>query len=218
MRRWWTPPDPGCGVAIELSRRDGGDIRDVSSVGYRHAREGFPPEQSPPTFDEVEPRGARWDEGMLKTRVSGQPVPDGPTGVAGEVVGNEVEIALGIGLVERGEQGKISRGVARGSGLRQDVAAVHTQRPVDPHLVETAVVVQGHLDAVAIRGPARGWWEVPRGYGAELVDADDRRPFRGCGVERDDARPFGAKSGSLLRAHNRVRRQRTPSRTKMRRT
>src|SRR5713101_6301743 len=115
--RRWTPPDPGFGVAVELSRRGGSDIRDVSGVGYRHAREGFPPEQSPPTFDEVEPRGARWDEGMLKTRVSGQPVPDGPTEMAGEVVGNEIEIARGIGLVERVQQRKVACGVARGRGL-----------------------------------------------------------------------------------------------------
>jgi hypothetical protein len=103
----------------------------------------------------------------------------------------------------------------------QDLAGAHAQRAIDPDLLQSAVIIQRHRDAVAIRGPARSRWEVPGRYGAELVDADNRRPFRGCGVERDDARPFGtlgAQSGSLLVAHRRVRRQRTPSRRKRRRT
>jgi hypothetical protein len=68
----------------------------------------------------------------------------------------------------------------------------------------------GIPDAVAVDGPARGRWEVARRYRPELVDAEDRRACGRRGVERDDGGPFGTKSGSLLLAHSRVRRQRTP--------
>jgi hypothetical protein len=216
--RRWASPDPGFGVAVELSRGDGGDIRDVSGVGDRHAREGFTPEEAPPALDKVEPGGARWDEGVLETRVSGQPVPDRTTAVAREIVGNEIELTLGIGLVECVQERQLAHRVAGGCGLRQDLAGAHAERAVDPHLLQSAVILQRRLDAVATRGPARRWWEVPGGYRAELVDTDDRRPLGGCGVERDDPGPFGTKSRSLLVAHRRVRRQRTPSRRKMRRT
>ncbi len=205
-------------MAVELGGGDSGNIGDVVGVGDRDPGEGFAPEEAPPALDEVEPGGAGWDKGVLDTRVSGQPVPDGATEMAGEVVGNEVEIALGIGLVERVQQRQVACGGARGRGLGQDLAGAYAQRSIDPDLLQSAVIIQRHLDAVAIRGPARSRWEVPGRYGAELVDADNRRPFRGCSVERDDTRPFGAKSGSLLVAHRRVRRQRTPSRRKMRRT
>jgi hypothetical protein len=71
---------------------------------------------------------------------------------------------------------------------------------------------------MSVHGPAGGRWEIARGYGAELVDAQDRGAFGWLGVEPDDAGPFGTKLGSLLLAHKRVCRQRTPSVRKMRRT
>jgi hypothetical protein len=58
-------------------------------------------------------------------------------------------------------------------------------------------------------------------YGAEFVDAENGRLRRWRRVERDDPGPLGtlgAKWGSLLVAHKRVWRQRTPSCRKMRRT
>ena len=87
-------------MAVELGSGDAGNVGNVVGVGDRHAGEGFAPEEAPPALDEVEPGSARRDEGVLETRVSGQPVSDRTTGVAREIVGNEVELTPGIGLVE----------------------------------------------------------------------------------------------------------------------
>jgi hypothetical protein len=75
--------------------------------------------------------------------------------------------------------------------MSQRLAVPHTEGAVHPHLLEAAVIVQGHLDAVPIRRPARSRWEVARGhgeYGAEFVDAEDRRVLGWLlGVERRPA-------------------------------
>src|SRR5712691_5828808 len=84
----WASPDPGFGLAVEVS---GGDTRDVGAVvgvGQRHAGAGCAPKNAPPAFDEIEPGGASGNEGVVDPRVGGQPVPDGTTGVAGQVIGN----------------------------------------------------------------------------------------------------------------------------------
>lgn len=66
--------------------------------------------------------------------------------------------------------------------------------------------------------PARCWGEGARDHRAELVGADHRRAVGRAGVELDDPRPFPSKSTSLERVHERVRRQRTPSASRIRRT
>src|SRR5258708_19657276 len=74
---WWgrPPPEPGLGLAVELSSGGGGDVRDVAGVGvgHRHRGEGCAPEPSPPTFDEVQPRRPDGNEGVLDARVVRQP-------------------------------------------------------------------------------------------------------------------------------------------------
>ena len=66
--------------------------------------------------------------------------------------------------------------------------------------------------------PPGGGQEGARAYGAEFVGAADRAFRRGRGVARNDGCPFGANSGSGLVAQARGRRQRAPSRNRMRRT
>jgi hypothetical protein len=148
----------------------------------------------------------------------GQPLPDRAPAVTGEIVGDEVKIPLRIGVVKGLEQRQIAGGVAGRSGLGQRLPIPDAERPIDPDFLRPALVVQGHFDAVAIPRPARDWWEVPRSHWPEFVDAEDGRLRRRCSVERDEPRPFGTKSGSLLFAHSRVRRQRIPSCRKIRRT
>src|SRR5260221_717532 len=63
-----------------------------------------------------------------------------------------------------------------------------------------------------------GLGELPRDHRPELVSADDRGTPRRRDVELHDASPFGATSGSVLAAQVRVRRQRTFSASKIRRT
>jgi hypothetical protein len=217
VRRRWAAPDPRTGVAIELGCGDTSHIGNVSAIGQRLPGEGFASKDPPPALDEVEPGSADGDKGVLNTRVGSEPVPDRTTQMAGEVIGDKVEVALGIGPVEGLQQGEVVGRVARWRSLGKDLPIAHAEGAIHPDLFKSAVIVQGRLDAMPIHRPAKSRWEIPRGYGAEFVDADDRRPCGRRRIERDDGGPFGTKSGSLLVAQSRVRRQRTPSRRKMRR-
>src|SRR5258706_6433683 len=79
----------------------------------------------PPPLDEVEPGRPNRNEGVLDTWVRGQPVGDRATQMAGQVIGDEREGALRIGLVERLQQGEVATRVARRRGLREDLAVAH---------------------------------------------------------------------------------------------
>jgi hypothetical protein len=217
---WWsgTAPDPGVSMPVELGGGQAGGVSDVVCARQRDAGEGFAAEDAPPPFDEVEPGRADWDESVLNTRTPCQPVANRTTAVTGQIVGDQIEVAMRIGVVQRVEQLQVACGIARGRGLGQRLPVADAERAVDPGLLGATLIVQGHFDAVAIGRPARSRWKVARGYWTEFVDAEDRRLGRWVGVERDDAGPFGTKLGSLLVAHSRVRRQRTPSWRKMRRT
>lgn len=135
-------------------------------------------------------------------------------------LGDEVEIAVRIGLVQRLEQSQVAGGVAGRRCLGERLPIADAQRAVDPRLLGPALVVEWDLDAMPDRRPARSRWEIARGHRVEFVwdfvDTEDRRACGRVRVERDDGRSFGAKSGSLLVANSRVSRQRIPSRTKMR--
>jgi hypothetical protein len=216
--RWRTAPDPRCGVPIELGGCQTHHVGDVFMVGEGLAGERFAAEEAPPALDEVEPGGADGDEGVLDARMRREPVPNGAAAVTGEVVGDQIEVPVRVGVIEPLQQREVAGSIARRCGLRQRLPILHCQRAIDPDFVQSPLVIQRRLDAVAVDGPARGRWEVAGRYRAELVDAEDRRAGGRLGVERDDGGPFGTKSGSLLLAHSRVRRQRTPSWRKMRRT
>src|SRR5260370_11291066 len=108
----WPRPDPGAGVTVELSGGDTGHGGDVVGVGQRRTGEGCAPEKAPPALDEVEPGGADRNEGVLDPRVGSEPVPDGTTGVAGQVVGHQVKVAVGTGRGWRREHAQRARGRA----------------------------------------------------------------------------------------------------------
>ena len=169
-------------------------------------------------LSEIEPRGPDRNKDLLDPWMGGEPRADGATGVTREVVGDEIEVALGIVAIDGAEQVEIPCGVACRRGLGADLSITDAQRAVDPGFVVAATVDERGFDAVAVPGPPRSWWEGPRRYRPQLVDAEDRRSLRRSRVEGDDPRPFGANSGSLLVAHSRVRRQRTRSANRMRRT
>jgi hypothetical protein len=100
--------------------------------------------------DEIEPSGPDWNEDLLDTRVGGEPLADGATRVTREVVGDEVEVALGIVAIDGVEQVQIPRGVARRSALGKRLSIAHPQRSIDPGLIVAAAVDERRLDAMAI--------------------------------------------------------------------
>jgi hypothetical protein len=211
MRLGWASPDPGLGMTIEVLGGDTGDEGNIVLISQRLPREGLAPEDAPPSLDQIEPRGTHRNKGVLDARMGFEPLPDGTTGVAGQVIGNQVEVASRIGAVQRLEQVEVARRVAGTRGLGQRLAVADREGSIDPDLRRSPVIVEGDLDAVAIGRPARSGWEIAGRYGPEFVDTQDRGAWGRGGVEADDAGSFGTKSGSLLLAHNRVCRHRIPS-------
>src|SRR5262249_45505454 len=147
--RWgWAPPDPRARVAVELSSGDTGDVGDVVVVGQGLPSKGLATEEAPPPFNQIEPRRPNGNEGLGDARVVWQPVANGTTEVTGQVVGDKVQVAVGIGVVNGLQERKVARGVACGRRLSQHLPRAHAQRPVDPDLLASAVLAQRRLDAV----------------------------------------------------------------------
>src|SRR5919202_3326788 len=100
MRTRRTPPNPGFGPAVELR---GGQCRcclDLCVIGKALARKGIPPEQPPPPFDEIEPAGARRNGLLMEAGMLAQPLPDRATGVAGQVVVDQIELPLRVRSID----------------------------------------------------------------------------------------------------------------------
>jgi hypothetical protein len=90
--------------------------------------------------------------------------------------------------------------------------------PYTQVFLRAAAVLQQRLDPVAVGGPGGRGQERARDHRAQLISADHRRRLGRGGVKDDDLRSFGAKSGSVLVVQERVRRQRMPSASRIRRT
>lgn len=88
-------PDRGLGAASALGGGDVGDVGAVVVVGQGLTHKGFTLEEPPPPFHGVQPDSTDGSEGGLEARVSRPPVPNGGTCVAGQVVDDGVECALG---------------------------------------------------------------------------------------------------------------------------
>jgi hypothetical protein len=128
----WASPDPGCSMTIQVLGGDPGDIGNVVVIGQGLPGKGVAPEDAPPALNQIQPSRSHRDEGMLDPGMSIQPLPDRTTGVAGEVVGNQREISVRVGPVQRLEQIEIAAGITRepfGSGLaRPGPAGPHRPR------------------------------------------------------------------------------------------
>src|SRR6266508_4590455 len=216
--RWWAAPDPGASAGIQLAGRHPGGQRDLLGGGKRLPGKGLAAKQPPPALLEVQPAGAFGDEGVLDAGVVGQPGPGRDAAVAGQVVGDHHDGPRRVGGLDGGQEPLVADRVARRCGHRHLLPVTDPERAVHPGLLRPAAVVQRRFDAVAVGAPAGRGWEAARDDRAELVGADHRCRLGRIGVEGDDLGSFGAKSGSVLVVHERVRRQRTRSASRMRRT
>lgn len=144
-------PDPGMGASIELTGGNARGERDLSAVGETLTGIGRPAQEAPPALDQVQPGGADRNEDLMDPRVGREPVADGSAGVAGEIVRNQIQVAVRVVALKGAQQFQIARGVACGSWLGEDLPVAHAQRPIDPRLVVATAVDERRLDPVAIR-------------------------------------------------------------------
>ena len=75
--------------------------------------------------------------------------------MARKIVGDQVELADRVCLGDRFEQPQVAFGIARRGAERESFAVAYPQRAVDPDFLGTPAVLQGCLDAVSVRRPAR---------------------------------------------------------------
>src|SRR6266516_711539 len=175
-------------------------------------------EDPPPAFLHVQPAGPLGDEGMADAGMILQPGAGALAVVAGQVTGDRPDRSLGVSLLGQLEEVLVEGAVA-GRGAHGDrLPAGDPQPAVDPGLLRPAGVLQRRLDPVPAGRPARRGREGARDHRAQLIGADHRGAGRRGGAELHDRGPFSADSGSVLVAQLRVRRQRTFSARRIRRT
>ncbi len=207
-----TSPDPRVGASVELSCRDARSLLNLIRVGKTLSSQRIASEEPPPALLQVEPARPSGNEDLMEPGMLGQPGAGLGTVVAGEVVGDDEDVARRIIGFDVPKESNVVRRVARGGALGQFLAIAHAQRSIDPGFLGTATVIQRRFDAMPIGRPGRRWREGAGNYRPEFIGADGRRPLGRLGVVADDRCPFGTNSGSELSPQLWVRRHRTPSR------
>lgn len=210
-------PDPGFGPSIELLRGHTPGQIDFTRVGKALAREGITTEEPPPPLLQIQPTRPFRNEDVLEPWMLCQPGACLQAVVTAQIVGNNENIASGIVGFNQLQEFDVVRRVARGSTSGQSFAIAHAQCPIDPGLFQPPAVLQRRLDAVASRGPSWCWRKTARQDWPQFIRTDGRRACRWVCVVADDCYSFGTKSFSSLVPQLWVRRQRTPSRTQIRR-
>src|SRR5258708_17642934 len=110
------------------------------------------------------------------------------TVVAGEVVGDNENVAHRIVSFDAFEESNIVRRVARSGASSQFLAIAHAQCSVDPGFLRAATVIQRRFDAMPIGRPAGRWREGPWNYSPAFIGAAGRRALGRLGVVADDRR------------------------------
>ena len=105
-------PDPGCGSQVELGRRDTCRLLDFRRGGETLPSEGIAAEEPPPAFLQIQPAGSRGDKDVLEARMLGHPGACLSTVMAGEIVGDDVNVPAGIIGFDLLKQSDVVRGVA----------------------------------------------------------------------------------------------------------
>src|SRR5262249_39229511 len=145
----WAAPDPGMGPGSEVLRGDARRQVDLVGVGEGVAGERLAAEEPPPAVLQVEPAGARGEGDGGDARMEPQPGLDRSAGMAGEMVADQVEVAVGGGRSELVKEDEVAHGVTRRRGAGHFLPIAYASRAVDPDLLLAAPLVERHFDPVA---------------------------------------------------------------------
>ena len=140
--RLWsrTLPNPGFCSAVKLLRSNVRGAFNFGVVCKGLSSECLSAEEPPPTFLQVQPTGTFGNEHLMEPSMVSQPKSNWRAEVTGEVIGNEVQIAIRIGLVNGSKQLQIALGIAGRCGQGQFGSIVDTQGTIHPHLIKTTTV------------------------------------------------------------------------------
>src|SRR6266699_1836904 len=112
-------PDPGLSPQVELPGGDAGGLLDLIGIGKALPSQSVATEQAPPALLQVQPAGTFGNEDLLEPRMLGQPGAGLGTVVAGEVVGDDEDVARRIIGFDVPKESNVVRRVARGGALGQ---------------------------------------------------------------------------------------------------
>ena len=210
-----TTPDPGLGASIKLGGGDPGGLFDLVGISKALPGQRIATEEPPPAFLQIEPAGTCRNEDMMEAWMLGHPGAGLGTVMAAEIIRDNEDVTRWIVGFDVLKECDVVRRVARSGTASEFLAIPDSQGSIDPGFLGIATVVQGRFDAVPGGGPAGGRREGARDHWPQFVGADGRRAFGRLRVVADDRGSFGTKSSSLLVPQLCVRRQRTPSRSKM---
>jgi hypothetical protein len=191
-------PDPRIGAPIQLSGGDTCGLFNFISVGKTLSGKRIAAEEAPPAFLKVQPTGSFRNEDVMEPRMRSHPGASLGTVVAGQVVGDDENVARRIVGFNVSKQRDVVGGVARSGTPGHLLAIAHTQRSIHPHLLLATAVIQRRFDAMPTRRPAGRGRKGAGYYWPEFVGANGRRPLGWLGVVADDRGPFETKSGSEL--------------------
>src|SRR6266480_5226944 len=92
-------PDPGLGARVELGGGDLGGACDLVGVGEGLPGQRLTAEDPPPALLQVQPAGALGDEGVADAGMAFQPGPGVLAVVAGEIIGDDHDLAVRVGVL-----------------------------------------------------------------------------------------------------------------------
>ncbi len=120
-----SPPDPRLSASIELSGRDASGLFDLVGIGKALPRKGIATEEPPPALLQIEPAGSCRNEDLVEARMLGQPGAGLGTGVARQVVGDDVDITARVIRLDVLQESNVACGVARSGTSGQLLAIAH---------------------------------------------------------------------------------------------
>ena len=100
-------PHPGPGATVELNCGDRCRLLDLVGIGLALASQGIASEEAPPALLEVEPTRLFGNEDMLDPRMLHEPATSLGAIVTREVVGNDKDVACGIGNFDLSKQSDV---------------------------------------------------------------------------------------------------------------
>ena len=118
-------PDPWFGPQIELSSRDTGGLLDLLGIGKALPSQRIAAEEPPPALLQIEPAGPSGNEDLVDARMLFEPGAGLETGMTGEVIGDDEDVAGRIISFDIGQRSNVALGIARGRTAGQHLAIAH---------------------------------------------------------------------------------------------
>ena len=120
-------PDPRFGSPVELSGRDASGLLNLVGIGKALSSQSIAAEEPPPALLQVEPAGPRGNEDLVEPGMLCQPGASLSAVMAGEIVGDNKDVARRVIGFDIGQEGDVVRGVTRSGTSGQFLAITYAQ-------------------------------------------------------------------------------------------